>query len=39
MDILNILKARYSVRSYQNRPVEREKLDKLLSAAHAAPTT
>lgn len=38
MDFLNIAKFRYSVRSYTNKKVEKEKLDKILEAAHIAPT-
>lgn len=38
MDFLEIAKKRYSVRAYEDRPVEKEKLDKILAAAHVAPT-
>lgn len=38
MNFLEIAKKRYSVRNYLDRKVEREKLDKLLTAAHVAPT-
>lgn len=38
MSFLDIAKSRYSVRKYNSRKVEREKLEKILSAAHAAPT-
>ncbi len=38
MDFLDIAKKRYSVRTYDNRPVEKEKLDKILASAHVAPT-
>lgn len=38
MDFLNIAKSRYSVRSYTAQKVEKEKLDKILVAAHIAPT-
>lgn len=38
MDFLNIAKSRYSVRNYSNKKVEKEKLDKILEAAHIAPT-
>lgn len=38
MSILDIAKARYSVRNYLNRPVEDEKLHKILTATHVAPT-
>ncbi len=38
MDFLSLAKARYSVRKLADRPVEQEKLDKILAAAMAAPT-
>jgi len=38
MDFLELVKSRYSVRSYQSRPVEQEKLDRVLEAARLAPT-
>ena len=38
MDILNVIKARHSVRKYQDRPVNEETLSRILEAAHAAPT-
>lgn len=38
MNFLEIVKSRYSVRSYSDKKVEQEKLDKILYAAHAAPT-
>lgn len=38
MDILDIAKTRYSVRSYNQKKVEPEKLNKILEAAHVAPT-
>src|SRR5574344_1454865 len=38
MDILSIAKSRYAVRKYSNKRVEQEKLDKILEAAHVAPT-
>ena len=38
MEFLELAKKRYSVRAYDNRPVEKEKLDKMLEAAHVAPT-
>ena len=38
MDFLSIAKSRYSVRSYTNKKVEKDKLDKILEAAHIAPT-
>lgn len=38
MNFLDIAKTRYSVRSYKNKEVEKEKLDQILEAAHVAPT-
>jgi nitroreductase len=38
MEFQELIKNRYSVRSYQNRPVEDEKLNKVLEAARLAPT-
>ncbi len=38
MDFLEIAKKRYSVRKYQQKRVEKEKLDKILEAARVAPT-
>ena len=38
MNFLELAKKRYSVRSYTPQKVEKEKLDKILQAAHAAPT-
>lgn len=38
MDFLEIAKKRYACRSYQSKKVEKEKLDKILEAAHVAPT-
>ena len=38
MDFISIAKQRFSVRSYTDRPVEQEKLDRILEAAHVAPT-
>ena len=38
MDFLEIAKKRYSVRNYSDRKVEAENLDKILQAAHVAPT-
>ncbi len=38
MNFLEIAKKRYPVRSYLAKKVEQEKLDKILLAAHAAPT-
>ena len=36
MNFLSIAKSRYSVRSYTDKKVEKEKLDKILEAAHIA---
>ena len=38
MDFIEIAKMRYSVRNYQDKKVEDEKLQKILEAAHVAPT-
>lgn len=38
MNTLDIIKKRFSVRKYENKPVEQEKLDAILDAAHCAPT-
>lgn len=38
MTILNQIMARRSIRKYQDKPVEREKIDQLLQAAMAAPS-
>lgn len=38
MDFQELIKNRYSVRSYQDRPVEDEKLNQVLEAARLAPT-
>ena len=38
MELLEIAKKRFSVRSYTNQKVEPEKLNKILEAAHVAPT-
>jgi len=38
MDFLEIAKKRYSVRKYSDKKVEAEKLDRILQAAHVAPT-
>lgn len=38
MDFISIAKKRYSVRKYTEKKVEPEKLDKILEAAHVAPT-
>lgn len=38
MSFLEIAKSRYSVRDYKSKKVEQEKLEKILFAAHVAPT-
>ncbi len=38
MDFLELAEKRYSVRAYQNKPVEEEKIEKVLEAARLAPT-
>lgn len=38
MNFLDLAKKRYSVRKYKDKPVEKEKLDKILEAARIAPT-
>lgn len=38
MDLFDAIKKRYSCRSYDNRPVESEKLEKILNAARLAPS-
>ena len=38
MIFIELAKKRYSVRNYTDKKVEKEKLDKILQAAHAAPT-
>jgi len=38
MDFLELVEKRYSVRAYQDRPVEEAKLQKILEAARLAPT-
>ena len=38
MDFIEIAKKRYSVRNYKDKKVEEEKLQKILEAAHVAPT-
>lgn len=38
MEFLELAKERYSVRSFSDREVEQEKLDKILEAGNAAPT-
>jgi hypothetical protein len=36
MELLDVVKKRYSCRAYQDRPVEAEKLDKILDAGRLA---
>ena len=38
MDFRELVKSRYSVRSYQPRPVEQDKLDRILEAVRQAPS-
>lgn len=38
MDVMQAIRARRSIRKYQNRPVESEKLQQLLEAARLAPS-
>ena len=38
MELSELAKKRYSVRSYNGKKVEKEKLEKILEAAHVAPT-
>ncbi|MFC2020245.1 nitroreductase family protein [Chloroflexota bacterium] len=38
MEFLELVKKRYSVRAYENKPVEDEKLQQMLEAARLAPT-
>ena len=38
MELLETAKKRFSVRSYTDQKVEPEKLNKILEAAHVAPT-
>ncbi len=38
MDFISIAKKRYSVRKYTEKKVEPEKLEKIIEAAHVAPT-
>jgi len=38
MDLHEAMEKRFSVRSYRDKPVEEEKLDRILGAARAAPT-
>jgi nitroreductase len=38
MDILKLIKTRRSVRAYQDKPIPKEDLDKILESAHLAPS-
>ena len=38
MDVMEAIKKRYSVRSYQDHAVEKEKLESILEAARLAPS-
>lgn len=38
MNFLDLAKSRYSVRNYNEKKVESEKLNRILEAAHVAPT-
>jgi nitroreductase len=38
MTVFEAVRARYSVRAYQDKPVEQEKLDRILEAARLAPS-
>lgn len=38
MGFLELAADRYSVRSFSDRPIEQEKMDKILKAAQLAPT-
>ena len=38
MEFLELAKKRYSVRQYEDRPVEEEKLRRVLEAGRVAPT-
>ena len=38
MELLELAKARYSVRKFSEKPLEKEKLDRILEAGNAAPT-
>ncbi len=38
MTVMEVIRKRYSCRAYQDRPVEREKLDGILEAARLAPS-
>ncbi len=38
MSVLDVIEKRYSVRGFEDKPIEDEKLDKILKAAQLAPT-
>ena len=38
MDVIDVIRDRRSIRAYADRPVEREKIDRLLEAARLAPS-
>lgn len=38
MEFLDLIKSKYSIMTYKNKPVEEEKLEKILEAARFAPT-
>ena len=38
MDVFEAIQQRRSIRSYQDKPVEREKLEKILEAGRLAPS-
>lgn len=38
MDFLQLAADRYSVRSFSDRPIEQEKMDRILKAGQLAPT-
>ena len=38
MDLYEVVRSRYSARSYQNRPVEQDKLDRIFESARLAPS-
>ena len=38
MDLMNLLKERYSVRMFSDKPVEDDKLNQILEAGRVAPT-
>lgn len=38
MDFMTLARERFSVRDYEDRPIEKEKLEKILEAGHIAPT-